>query len=186
MTRIFRAVPVLLPLGLAVAACGSKADDPPPYTSGVSGDTQLTNLTPAERTQICSTQTAFVRARVDTTSLTRFWCAFTPAVLTAPSEAACATALDACVRTFSLQLDVTVTDPNAPPQCIVADLGTCSGSVTDYEGCVNALAAVQVSIGTDFACGKRSDLPDSPTVGVAACNAVGPTCSGVTGAPRIR
>ncbi|HVU03369.1 MAG TPA: hypothetical protein VHE30_16530, partial [Polyangiaceae bacterium] len=148
-------------------------------------NTQLTNLTPAEKTQICTSQAAFVHARVDTTSLTRFWCAFTPAVFGAADDASCETALEQCVSAFSIQLDVTVTDPNVPPpQCIIADQGQCNGTVADYEGCVNALAEVEVNVGTDFACGHRAEHGDSPTVGIAACDAVGPTCTGVTAKPR--
>ncbi|HVU03867.1 MAG TPA: hypothetical protein VHE30_19040, partial [Polyangiaceae bacterium] len=80
MSRGIRSLVFLTPLFVTALGCSSHADDPPPYQSGVDENTQLTNLTPAEKTQICTSQAAFVHARVDTTSLTRFWCAFTPAV----------------------------------------------------------------------------------------------------------
>jgi hypothetical protein len=170
---------------LGTGACSADdADEPPPFTSGVDGNIGLQGLDPAQRTQLCTSQAAFVHARVDTTALTRFWCAFTPAVFMAADDASCETALAACVQAFSVQVEVTVSDPNVPPpQCIVVDTSTCNGTVTEYEGCVNALAAVQVRVGTEWACGKRSEYPSSPLVGVAACDAVGPTCTVATGAP---
>lgn len=178
---------VVLFTALGIGACSASDPDPPPaYSSGVDGNLGIQGLTPAQKTTLCTSQAAFVRARVDTTALTRFWCAFTPAVFMAPNDAACEAAMDSCIQTFSLQLDVTVSDPNAPPpQCYVADTSTCTGTVADYEGCVNALAAVQVRVGTDWACGKRTEYPSSPLVGVAACDAVSPTCTAATGVPVI-
>jgi hypothetical protein len=177
---------LLVPLVAGLGACGSAADPPPPFTSGVDEAATLGTLTPTQRTTLCTTQAAYVRTRVDTTALTRFWCAFTPGVLAA-AEGQCDAAMDACVRTFSVQLDITVTDPNAPlPQCYQADTSTCRGTVKQYEDCVSSLAAVQVRVGTDWSCGKRASYSSSPTVGVTACDVLGPTCSAVTGTPSVR
>jgi hypothetical protein len=184
-----RQVPALLVTTLlGVGACSADdADDPPQYTSGVDGNLGLQGLTPAQRSTVCTSQSAFVHARVDTTALTRFWCAFTPAVFMASDDAACEAAMNSCVQAFSVQVEVTVSDPNAPPpQCVFVDTSTCTGTVGQYEDCVNALAAVQVRVGTEWACGKRSEYPSSPLVGVAACDAIGPTCTAATGTPVIR
>jgi hypothetical protein len=186
MKRTVRVVAFVLPLAIVVGACSS--DEPtnaPPYSSGVDGSTNLNVLTPTQEQTICTSQAAFVKARIDTTALSRFWCAFTPAVLTAPDTASCNTAIDACIEKFSVQLDVTVSDPNAPPpQCkTVTTSATCTGTVKDYENCVNSFASVQLDIGTNFQCGSRADLPASPTVGVDACKALGPTCTAATAAP---
>jgi hypothetical protein len=170
---------------LGAGACSANDADPPPeYSSGVNGSLGLQGLTPVQRSTICTSQAAFVHARVDTTALTRFWCAFTPGVFMAPDDASCEAAMASCVQAFSVQVEVTVSDPSVPPpQCIVADTTGCSGTVGDYEGCVNALAAVQVRVGTEWACGKRTEYPSSPLVGVAACDAIGPTCTAATGTP---
>jgi hypothetical protein len=181
-----RATLLIALAALGMAACAAHDDPPPGYSSGVDGNVALSGLTPAQRTTICTSQAAFVRARVDTTALTRFWCAFTPAVFTAPDDAACEAAMNSCVASFSLQLDVTVSDPNAPPpQCYVTDTSTCGGTVGQYEDCVNALTNVQVRVGTDWACGKRAEYPSSPLVGVTACDALGPTCTAATGTPQV-
>ncbi len=181
MNRIVALLALLVPVGVAVGGCSASGADPK-YSSGVNGDLGLTTLTPQQQQTICTSQAAFLKAHVDTTSLTRFWCAFTPAVLTAANQAACETAMNDCVNTFSIQLDVTATDPNAPPpQCTTVTTDSCTGTVSQYEDCVDALASVQLQIGTNWQCG--SELPSSPTVGVDACNALGPTCTAVTGSP---
>jgi hypothetical protein len=95
--------------------------------------------------------------------------------------------MDSCVNTFSLKLDITATDPNAPPpECQVVDSSQCTGTVSDYENCVDSLANVAINVGTDWSCGKRADYSSSPTVGVTACNKVGPTCMAVTASPTVR
>src|ERR1041385_7072804 len=187
MQRPEKLVTCLLIQALAFAGCSSRDADPPPdYSSGLNGDQGLHGLTPADKATLCTTQAAFVRTRVDTTALTRFWCAFTPAVFTAPNDAACQAAMDSCVQTFSIQLDVTVSDPNAPPpQCYAVDTSTCTGTVAQYEDCVNALANVQVQVGTEWSCGHRTEYPASPLVVVKACDALGPTCTAATGTPVI-
>jgi hypothetical protein len=183
-----RTISSFLFAAVTIGGCSAHDSDPPPdYSSGVDGNLQLRGLTSAQKTTICTSQAAFVHARVDTTALTRFWCAFTPAVFMAPDDAACEAALASCVQAFSVQVEVTVSDPNAPPpQCLVVDTSTCGGTVGQYEGCVNALAAVQVRVGTDWACGKRSEYPSSPLVGVSACDGVGTSCTAATGAPQLR
>jgi hypothetical protein len=190
MSRPLRALLVLvplIPLVLGMGACSSDKKDGSQYSSGVDGGLLYGDLTPTQKATICTSQAKYVRARIDTTALTRFWCAFTPAVLTAQDDATCQSAMDTCVNTFKLQLDVTATDPNAPPpQCTQVDASQCNGTVADYESCVDTLADVAISIGTDWACGKRATYGSSPTVGVTACNAVGPTCTAVTGSPTIR
>jgi hypothetical protein len=186
MNRTVRCLWLLLPVANALGACSADSGNRPTYTSGLNGNATLGNLTPSQQSTICTTQAAFLRANIDTTSLTRFWCAFTPGVLTAQSDAACQSAMDACVNAFSIKLDVTVTDPNAPPPQCVTSTSSCNGTVRQYEDCVNALADFQISIGTDWACGKRTQYPSSPTVGIDACNALGPSCSAVTGAPNIQ
>jgi hypothetical protein len=172
---------------LGAGACSANDADPPPeYTSGVDGNLGLQGLTPIQKSTICTSQAAFLHARVDTTALTRFWCAFTPAVFMAADDASCESAMAACIDAFSVQVEVTVSDPNAPPpQCVVVDTSSCSGTVSQYEDCVNALAGVQVRVGTEWACGKRSEYPSSPLVGVSACDALGPTCAAAAGTPVI-
>ena len=97
-------------LGIGFGACAS--EDAPGYQSGVDGNVQLGNLTPAQSMTICRSQVAYVHAHVDTTSLTRFLCAFSPLVLTAANDAACEAAMTDCVNAFSVKVDVTVNDPN--------------------------------------------------------------------------
>lgn len=186
MTRRF-AVSFLVTTTLAIGACSAHDSDPPPdYSSGVQGNLGLQGLTPLQKTTLCTSQAAFLHARVDTTALTRFWCAFTPAVFMAADDASCEAAMNSCIQAFSVQVEVTVSDPNAPPpECIVVDTSACTGTVSQYEDCVNALAAVQVRVGTEWACGKRSEYPSSPLVGVSACDALGPTCTAATGTPNL-
>src|SRR6185436_17680636 len=87
---------------LCAAACSAHDDDPPPgYSSGLDTNAGLSGLTPVQKQTICTSQAAFVRTRVDTTALTRFWCAFTPGVFMAPNDAACETAMNACIESFS-------------------------------------------------------------------------------------
>lgn len=177
MFRRLQAVTSCALLGMGFGACAS--DDNTGYQSGVDGNTQLGQLTPDQRVTICKTQAAYVHAHVDTTSLMRFLCAFTPAVLTAVDDPTCEAEMTKCVNAFSVQVQVDVNvDPNAIPlQCVTAPAIPCSGTVAGYENCVESLADVQVRIGTDFSCGKRSQYADGPTVGVSACGALGPTCA---------
>jgi hypothetical protein len=159
MTRIQRGLLSLLPLVIA-GACSANGGSDPKYSSGVDGDLGLGNLTNAQQTTICTSQAAYLQAHIDTTTLTRFWCAFTPAVFGAADDASCEAAMDTTVNT-----------------------STCSGTVSEYEDCVNSLASVELNIGTDWACGTRAQYSSSPTVGISACSALGPTCTAVTGAP---
>lgn len=185
MFRRFRAFLSCGLVAMGLGACASEAD--PPYQSGVDPNLQLGQLTPDQKITICKTQAAYVHAHVDTTSLTRFLCAFTPAVLAAANDAACNVAMNDCVQAFSVKVDVSVTDPNAPPpECVLAPLSQCTGTVAAYESCVNSLASVQIQVGTDFSCGQRSQYASGPTVGVEACNALGPTCTSASQPAVIR
>jgi hypothetical protein len=172
-------------LGIGFGACAS--EDKPGFDSGVDGTLQLGGLTPEQKITICKNQAAYVHVHVDTTALTRFLCAFTPAVLTAADDASCEVAMTDCVNRLSVKVDVTATDPNAPaPACILAPLSQCTGTVAGYEGCVESLADVQLRIGTDWSCGKRSQYADGPTVGVNTCQGLGPTCTAASQPPVIR
>jgi hypothetical protein len=179
----------LIPCSLfafGIAGC-SASDDDDGFNSGVNGQRDLGDLTHEERVTICRNQAAFVRARVDTSSLMRFVCAFTPEVLFAQSDASCETAMTRCVELLSVDIDVTVTDNEATETvCEQVPISQCQGKVADYENCVDSIANVQISIGTDFQCGKRQQYTDGPTVGVNACAAVGPTCTAATAPPVIR
>jgi hypothetical protein len=173
-------------LVLGIAGCSASDDDATAFDSGVDGKRDLGDLTPQERVTICSKQAAFVRARVDTSSLMRFVCAFTPEVLFAQSDSACETAMNRCVELLSVDIDVTVTDNNATETvCSTVPISQCQGTVADYENCVDSIADVQINIGTNFQCGKRQEYADGPTVGVNACAAVGPACTPAA-APVIR
>jgi hypothetical protein len=172
-------------LGIGFGACAS--EDKPTFDAGVDGNLDLGTLTPDQKVTICKNQAAFVHAHVDTTALTRFLCAFTPAVFTAADDAHCEAAMTDCINAFSVKVDVTATDPNAPaPECALAPLSQCTGTVSTYEGCVNQLADVQLQIGTDWSCGKRSQYANGPTVGVTACQGLGPTCTAASQPPVIR
>lgn len=172
-------------IALGVAGCGDD-DEATGFNSGVNRDTELKDLTEKERVTICQNQAAYVRARVDTTSLMRFVCAFTPQVFLAASDQACESAMTACVEALSIDIDVTVTDTDATEiVCRQVSVSQCQGSVADYEACVDSVANVQLNIGTDFSCGKRTQYADGPTVGVEACRKVGPACEPAT-RPVIR
>lgn len=185
MPRWILALASLTVLGFGVAGCGDD-DGASRFNSGVDGNAQLNDLTPQQRVTICRNQAEYVRARVDTSSLMRFVCAFTPAVFLAQSDAACESAMAACVDALSIDIDVTVVDNDATEVvCATVPIGQCQGTVADYENCVNSIANVQIDIGTDFSCGKRRQYADGPTVGVNACAAVGPLCEPAT-RPVIR
>jgi len=170
-----------------LSACGSDDKDGDVFKSGVDGSTMLGHLTPDQQVTICRNQASFVHASVDTTSLVRFVCAFTPAVLFAASDEACETAMDTCVNGFSLKLDVKVpTSTNIETVCSTVPISQCQGTVADYENCVDSLVNIQLDIGTDFSCGKRSTYMGGPTVGVNACAAVGPTCTAVNQPADVR
>lgn len=174
-------------VAVGISACGSDEKDGNVFKSGVDGSTMLGHLTPDQRTTICRNQAAFVHATVDTTSLVRFVCAFTPAVLLAASDEACETAMDTCVNGFSLKIDVNVpTSTSVDTVCSTVPISQCQGTVADYENCVDSLVNIQLDIGTDFSCGKRSMYKSSPTIGVNACAAVGPTCTAVNQPADIR
>lgn len=184
MFRRLQAILSCALLGIGFGACAS--DDNTGYQSGVDGNLQLGQLTPEQRVTICKTQAAYVHAHVDTTSLMRFLCAFTPAVFTAADDAQCEAAMTDCVNAFTVKIDVTV-DPNSVPlQCVMGPAIPCGGTVAGYESCVESLADVQIRIGTDFSCGKRSQYADGPTVGVSACAALGPTCAPASQPALIR
>jgi hypothetical protein len=184
--RILRALVVVAPLSIVAGACSAQGDNGQ-YQSGVDGNAQLNGLSSTQKTTICTSRAKYVHARVDTTSLMRFACAFTPAVFGARTDADCQAAMDSCVNALSVKVDVTLTDPNAPPpECTVVDTSTCTGTVGQYEACVQSLADVQLQIGTDFSCGKRAEYQTSPTVGIDACGKLGPTCTVATGSTQIR
>lgn len=185
MTRWILALSSCTLFALGIAGCSS-SDDASEFNSGVDGQKDLGDLTPQERVTICSNQAAYVRARVDTSSLMRFVCAFTPEVLFAQSDSACESAMNRCVDLLSVDVDVTVTDNNATEAvCATVPISQCQGKVADYERCVDSIANVQVSIGTSFQCGRRQEFADGPTVGIDACGAVGPACTPAT-KPVIR
>ena len=175
-------------LGLGIAGCSSSDDDGASrFNAGVDDNARLGDLTPDQRVTICQNQAAFVRARVDTTSLMRFVCAFTPGVFLAATDEACESEMERCVSALSVKVDVTVTDPNtAKTVCATFPVSECDGTVADYENCVDSIANVQLSIGSDFSCGKRADYASAPTVGVNACRAVGPACTAASSDPVIR
>lgn len=157
------------------------------FKSGVDGSTDLGHLTPDQQVTICRNQAAFVQASVDTTSLMRFVCAFTPQVFLAASDAACQTAMDACVDSFSVKVNVNVpTSTSIDTVCATVPIGQCQGTVTDYENCVDSIASVQIDFGTQFSCGKRADYMNGPTVGVNACAAVGPSCMAAAQPAQVR
>ena len=163
-------------LAFGIFGCSSD-DEATEFNSGVDGQRDLGDLTPQERVTICRNQAAFVRARVDTSSLMRFVCAFTPEVLFAQNDSACESAMNRCVDALSIDIDVTVTDNNAPETCATFPISQCQGKVSDYENCIDSIADVQLTIGTNFQCGRRQEYADGPTVGVNACAAVGPACA---------
>ncbi len=157
------------------------------FKSGVDGGTQLGNLTPSQQVTICRNQAAFVHASVDTTSLMRFVCAFTPQVFLAATDDACQSAMDACVNSLSVKVDVNLpTSANIDTVCSTVPITQCQGTVADYENCVDSIASVQLDFGTQFSCGKRSDYKNGPTVGVNACAAVGPSCTAATQPAQVR
>jgi hypothetical protein len=185
MSRWFVALASCTVLFVGVVACGDDKKDQG-FSSGIDGNTMLGNLTPAQQVTICQNQAAYVHAHVDTTSLTRFLCGLTPGVLLAASDDACEAALDSCVKSFSLMVDVNVpASTSTQTVCSTVPLGQCQGTVSDYEKCVDSLANVQLTIGTDFACGKRTQYSANPLVGVDACGAVGPACSAAS-QPQVR
>jgi hypothetical protein len=173
-------------LFIGVAACGSDDNKGQGFTAGVDGNTMLGTLTPAQQVTICQNQSAYVHAHVDTTSLTRFICGLSPAVLFAASDDACQQALDSCVNSFSLMVDVNVpASTSTQTVCSTVPITQCQGTVGDYEKCVDSLANVQLTIGSDFACGNRTQYQANPLVGVDACGAVGPSCTAAS-QPQIR
>ena len=146
----------------------------------------LGNLTPAQQVTICQNQAAYVHAHVDTTSLARFICGLTADVLFAANDQACEQALDSCVNSFSLMVDVNVpASTSTQTVCTTGSITQCQGTVADYENCVDSLANVQLTIGTDFSCGQRSQYQSNPLVGVNACAAVGPACTAAS-QPQVR
>jgi hypothetical protein len=173
-------------LCVGVAACGSDDKKDLGFSSGVDGNTMLGNLTPTQQVTICQNQAAYVHAHVDTTSLMRFICGLTPAVLLAASDDACQQALDTCVNSFSLKVDVNVpASTSTQTVCSTVPITQCQGTVADYEKCVDQLANVQLTFGTEFACGKRAQYQANPLVGVDACAAVGPACTAAS-QPQVR
>jgi hypothetical protein len=173
-------------VGIGFVACAhGEDDDDYGYQSGVDGRLDLNGLTPDQRVRICSTQAAYVHAQVDTTSLMRFVCAFTPAVLGAVDDVRCEAAMAQCLSAFSVKVDVKASGA-VPLECALSPLSPCSGTVADYEACVEALADVQLQIGTDFSCGKRAQYAGGPTVGVSACAALGPSCTSASTPPVIQ
>jgi hypothetical protein len=185
-------------VALCVGGCGSDnkqsgslsgIDGGAGFKSGVDGSTPLGNLTPSQQITICRNQAAFVHASVDTTSLMRFVCAFTPQVFLAASDAACQSAMDACINSFSVKVDVNVNVPSSTTidtVCSTVPISQCQGTVADYENCVDSIASVQLDFGTQFSCGKRADYMNGPTVGVNACAAVGPSCTAATQPAQVR
>jgi hypothetical protein len=173
-------------LALGLGACGSDKKDGGGFQAGVDGSTSLGTLTPAQQVTICSNQASYVHAQVDTTSLMRFVCAFTPQVFLAASDADCETAMDSCVMALSVKVDVNVPTSDIKTVCSTIPLSQCQGTVADYQNCVDSIANVQLNFGTDFSCGKRTQYMNGPTVGVNACAAVGPSCSAVNQPADIR
>jgi hypothetical protein len=181
MSRWFLALASCAVFFSGVVACGSDDNTGQGFSSGVDGTTMLGNLTPAQQVTICQNQAAYVHAHVDTTSLSRFICGLTPGVLFAANDDACQQALDTCVNSFSLMIDVNVpSSTSAQTVCSTVPISQCQGTVADYEKCVDQLANVQLTIGTDFSCGKRTQYQANPLVGVDACTAVGPGCTAAT------
>jgi hypothetical protein len=171
-------------LGLGVGACASD-DEGSSFKAGVDGNTNLGDLTPDQQVTLCHNQAAYVKTHVDTTALTRFVCAFSPGVILAASDAACESALEGCVNAFAVKLDIGISasPTNAQQVCVTVpqdQLAQCQGTVSDYENCVDSIANVSLTIGTDFSCGKRANYDQSPTIGVDACAAVGPACTPAT------
>jgi hypothetical protein len=162
---------------VGVGACGSDKKDGNSFNAGVDGNTMLGNLTPAQQITICQNQASYVHAQIDTTSLMRFVCSLTPAVVLAANEDACQAAMDSCVNGLSLKVNVNVpTTTDVQTICSTFPITQCSGTVSDYETCIDSVASVQLDIGTNYSCGKRVD-GGAPLVGVSACNAVGPSCT---------
>lgn len=186
MTRWLVALASGTVLCVGVVACGSDDNKGQGFAAGVDGNTMLGTLTPAQQVTICQNQAAYVHAHVDTTSLSRFICGLTANVLFAASDDACQQAFDNCVNSFSLMVDVNVpTSTSTQTVCSSVPISQCQGTVSDYEKCVDQLANVQLTIGTDFQCGKRAQYQANPLVGVDACAAVGPACTAAS-QPQVR
>lgn len=142
----------------ALAACGDDDDE----SSGPSGDTAISDLSPSEAQQICDAGFAQLSSTFSTQVQCEFVGIFT-AALTGGLPAACTAARDACVQTPPATLQTFSCDPIAAP-----DLVGCNATVNQFNGCISEAITQLQTLLSAFTCANIDNLDQAQLVELEA------------------
>jgi len=144
-------------LGLLVSsvACSDDEREPPPYQSGVTSDAPVSQLSDAQKHQICERYGAHVNAYLDINEIARAVCLPTSLLLGGNSAESCEQFLSDCTDNFivSGKVNASVNDQAA----CVSSLNTCQTSVVELEGCVNFNLELLYDILDRLSCRRFND-----------------------------